>query len=409
MRPVIDKVSKDIQYLQPILKIYEILISTFEAKDPKETAKQKLEFLAYIKPDILKIINPENYSKIGRDIDSLLRQFFIFYANNEIYYIEGLKFFSLFPDLIKQDSFNSIKAFLFYFAYQSKHYTSKEVKELLDQNLLMCQIFDHRTYLDFCMYCFYRGMHFLENRDFYMASYYYCAAVESGIKSSGSYKLLNGFSCQMIRSLCFLKYLTNFDVKNNIFKESRYHNYDEASLIDHQDVSLCLSFIKKDDNNSGNFRAFCLENDENIKKCSLLGLKKLAEEEIIFKTIKNNLKIFKRIKLPKLATLTQLDYNEILTVLKKKVLQGELNIKYDQSEEIIEIFDLEPGLKERVEKTKELYERVLKGNKNLFMNLKTRKMNKMAEKEAKMIINIPGAENFVYGDMGDSPMEEDDD
>ncbi len=95
--------------------------------------------------------------------------------------------------------------------------------------------------------------------------------------------------------------------------------------------------------------------------------------------------------------------------MKKKVLQGELNIKYDQSEEIIEIFDLEPGLKERVEKTKELYERVLKGNKNLFMNLKTRKMNKMAEKEAKMIINIPGAENFVYGDMGDSPMEEDDD
>ena len=43
------------------------------------------------------------------------------------------------------------------------------------------------------------------------------------------------------------------------------------------------------------------------------------------------------------------------------------------------------------------------------MDILSRIMNKMAEKEAKMIINIPGAENFVYGDMGDSPMEEDDD
>ena len=368
---MIDKVAKEIQYLQVIMNIYALILQT---KEFKET-KQKLEFLALLKKDLDKIINPDNYTKISLEINQVLRQYFLFYAEHEEYYNEGLKFFSLFPEITKQEMFNSIKAFLFYFAYQTKHYTSKPVKDLLEQNLLMSQIFEHQTYLDFCMYCFYRGMYFLENRDFFMASYYYCAAVESGIKSGNSGKLLNGFSCQMIRSLCFLRFLTKFDVKNKLFKESRYRAFDDTSFIDYQDVGLCLNYIKKDSDDIKSFNQFVKENEENIKNCSLLGLKKLAEEENYFKTIKDKLKVYKRIKLPALSSAIQLDYNELKKVLKKKVLQGELNIKYDESEEIIEIFDLDPCLKERVEKTKNLYQKIIEGSKNMFTDLKIRKMN----------------------------------
>ena len=401
---------KEIPYLQVILSIYDIYISTKEFKDPKDAEKQKLQLLENIKKDILKIITPENYSKLHEEINQVLRHYFLFYANHEEYYIEGLKFFSLFSEITKQESFNSIKAFVFYFAYQSKYYSSKIIKELLEQNLIMSQIYDHRTYLDFCMYCFYRGMYFLENKDFYMTCYYYCAAVESGLKGYNNDKLLNGFSCQMIRSLCFLRYLTKFDVKSKLFKESRYHSFDDSLMIDHQDISLCLNFIRKENFDYNTFKAFVKEDEENIKKCSLLGLKNLAEEEIIFNIIKDNLKIYKKIKLLKLEQLTQLRYNDIKKVLKKKVLIGEINIKYDESEDIIEIFDIDPGLKERVEKTKALYQKIIEGNKNLFTDLKIRKMNKIAEKDNNMIINIAGAGNYILsGDMDDVHMEEEDD
>ena len=188
--------------------------------------------------------------------------------------------------------------------------------------------------------------------------------------------------------------------------------FDDSMFIDHQDFALCLNYIKKDTDDYNTFRQFIKENEENIKNCSLLGLKNLAEEEIIFKIIKDNLKVYKRIKLPKLSSATQLDYNDIKKVLKKKVLQGEINIKYDESEEIIEIFDLDPGLKERVEKTKNLYQKIIEGSKNMFTDLKMRKLNKIAEKEAKMIINMPGGQAVPFeigGDIDDAPMEEDDD
>ena len=62
---------------------------------------------------------------------------------------------------------------------------------------------------------------------------------------------------------------------------------------------------------------------------------------------------------------------------KKKVLQGEINIKYDESQDIVEVFDLDPGLKERVEKTKIFYEKIIEGNKNMFLNMKNIKLDEL--------------------------------
>ena len=92
--------------------------------------KQKLEFLDSFKLSLLQMITLKSYDEISKEVSTLLRQFFEFYASNDEYLIEGLKFFSLFPDIIKLEEFNSIKAFLFYFAYQTKRYCSKEVQIL---------------------------------------------------------------------------------------------------------------------------------------------------------------------------------------------------------------------------------------------------------------------------------------
>ena len=374
-----------------LIKIYTILIGIKE--NSFKDSKQKLEFFASFRPELLKIITPENYEKNRREINALIRNLFTFYAANEEYNIEGFKFFSLFPEITKQDKFNSFKAFLFYFAYITKTYNTKEVKEILEQSLINATIVDNKTYLDFCMYCYYRGLYYLEKMDFYMATYYYCVAIQGGIKSKlNSAKYFNNFNTQMIQ-------------------------FDESSAIDHQDVACCLSFINKEKDDLKVFKEFCRENDENIKKCHLLGLKKAAEEEIIFRIIKDVLKIYKKIKMTKIASLKQLEVSDIMRVLKKKVMEGELNIKYDESEDIIEVYDLDPGLKEKVKKTTDLYEKIIEGHKNMFTTLKVKKMDQLSGKtkdmtENDIIINMGATDIRIPGmdEMNDydEHMDEDD-
>ena len=361
------------------------------------------------------MITPDNYENIYKEASTLLRQFFEFYATYSEYHIEGLKFFSMFPEMIKQEEFNSIKAFLFYFAYQTKRYCSKEVQVLLGQNLINATILDNKTYLDFCMYCFYRGIYCLEKKDFYMTSYYYTTAIEIGLKkNANNAKLINGFTLQILRSLCFLRYLTNFQIKESLYRESRLHQFDDNTLIDHQDFAFCFEFLTKEKDDLKSFKEFVIEEDNNIKKCNLQGLKAAAEEEIIFKILKDILKIYKRIKMTKIATIKQLEVSDIMKVLKKKVLEGEINVKYDESEDIIETFDIDPGLKERVKKTTDLYQKIIEGNKNMFNNLKAKKTAQLSGKSNKIdtaatnIMNdFPGYERMDYNDEDMIPEDDD--
>jgi len=393
------------------LQIYGELIDIKENtyKDPK---KDKLEFLMSFKAELLRMITPDKFDVFEREISNLLRKFFVFYATYEEYHIEGLKFFSLFPEIIKREQFNSIKAFLFYFAYQIKRYNSKEVKEILSQSLISANIITNKTYLDFCMYCFYRGMLYLENKDFYMASYYYCTAVVSGFKSNiNNAKLVNGFTGQMIRSLCFLKYLTNFSIKGAIYRETRYQKYDDFELIDHQDIPYCLNFLNKEKDDLKDFKDFVKEEEQNIKNCSLEGLKRAAEDEIIFAILKNLLKVYKKIKMTKIAQEKQLEVKDIMRVLKRKVLEGEIIIKYDEADDVIETFDVDPGLKEKVKKTSQLYEKIIEGNKNMFVNLKKRKMDqlsgKLSEKEKELLMAANGGMEDDDFDVVHLDMDED--
>ena len=125
--------------------------------------------------------------------------------------------------------------------------------------------------------------------------------------------------------------------------------------------------------------------------------------------IKEKLKIYKRTTIAKLSTFTQLDYDVIMRILKKKVLEGEINIKYDESQDIIEVYDTDPGIKEKVEKTKQLYEKIIEGNKNLFIDKKNQKLDALSGKEKGKEIDITDMdiENQGY-DPRFARMEEED-
>ena len=275
--------------------------------------------------------------------------------------------------------FNSIKAFLFYFAYQTKKYNFPEVKELLGQQLLNASINDGKIYLEFCMYCFYKGLYYIEKKNFFMASYLYTIPVSMGLK--GNYedcKVLNNFSIQMIKSLCFLKSLSDFDIKGFLVKESRMYANHDILTIKYEDINECLNYIINDSSSIKNLQTLVKSYKEFAENNKLRGLKKEAEEALILKTLKETLSLYKKIKMTKLSQKTQIDFNDLMRVVKKKVMSGEINIKYDEATDVVEVFDADPGIKERVEKTKELYKNIIEGNKNVFINLKDRRIKELS-------------------------------
>ena len=364
------------------------------------------------KDDLFKLIKLDVFNKVPDEPLDVLRHFFKFFAEQNDSFIEGLKFFSQFPSFINTQKFNSIKAFLFYFAYQTKKYSSLQVKELLKQELLNANITDPRVYVEFCMYCFYRGLYYIEKRDFYMAAYLYCAAVSMGLKGNPEdCKVLNNFSIQMIRSLCFLKSLTDFNIKANLFREGRMmYNEDELSLIKTEDIHHFIKYIKSDKEDLSSFNSFVKENKDMINNYKLNGLKKEAEEALIFKIIKENLILYKKIKIKKLSERSKVPENEIMMVIRKKVMSGEINVKYDDVNEVIEVFDVDPGLKERVQRTKELYKKIIDANKNLFITLRDKKMDefdrKKYSKEEEEIMNRRHEPATLYEDFQEMDIDE---
>lgn len=313
---------------------------------------------------------------------------FQFYGKFEDYLILGLTFFQSFPDLYKSQKFDFLKAYLFYFAYRTKRFGSPLVKELLAQEYLNATINDSGEYLDFSMYCFYKGLYYIEKRNFFIATYLYCTAVEMGINNdSERITVFNEFTIQMIRSLCFLKVLSDFDINSHLFKKSRFNNFKEN--VNYDDIDECFSFLNNETINLEKFISFVNSNKEIYINNKLNGLKKEAEEMLILKKIRDSLKLYKKIKLTKLSQSTKIDFNYLLKVIKKKCLSGELNVKYDEETDIIEVYDIDPGMKERVKKTQEMYKDIIEANKNNFISLRDKKL---------LDLHIEGRNNIIMSD-----------
>ena len=362
--------------------------------------------------DLIHLITIDLFNKFPDEPLDILRHYFKFYASHDDLLIEGLKFFSLFENMIKTLKFNSLKAFLFYFAYQTKKYNFPLVKELLGQELLSANILDPQVYLEFCMYCFYKGLYYIEKKNYFMGSYLYCVAVSMGIsKNVEDCKIFNTFSLQMLRSLCFLKSLTDFDIKNNLVKNNmriQMHNENGLLLIKDEDINTCLNYILKENNDLDRFYTFVKSNKDLINNNKLKGLKNEAEEALMLMKVKDTLCLYKKIKMGKLSEKCKIDFNDLMKVMKKKVMSGEINIKYDEATDEVEVFDVDPGLKERVQKTKELYRKIIEGNKNLFITLRDRKIeeisgNKFTKEEIELLNTRHIEENMAedYMDMVD--------
>ena len=49
-------------------------------------------------------------------------------------------------------------------------------------------------------------------------------------------------------------------------------------------------------------------------------------------------------------------------------------MKYDEENDIIEVFDVDPGMNERMKKTQELYKNLIEASKSNFISLRDKKL-----------------------------------
>lgn len=342
-----------------------------------KTGLDRLKVLRDFKDDLVYLITYDIFDKYDICLD-ILRDYFEFYAiNADILLEEGIAIFSSFKDFIKNQKFNSLKTFLFYLAYQAKKFGSPMVKELLSQELLSAEITDPKVYLDFCMYCFFKGLYYIEKKNYFLATYLFCTPVKMGLNNYLDFiYVFNEYTMQMIRALCFLKALTDFDITNYLFKEKSKFLHSEEK-IKYEDIDNCLAFLRKEKIDYDNFSNFIKMNKELYQDYKLIGLKNEAKEKLILIKIKENLKYYKKIKLAKLAQKTNIEFNLLIKTIKKKCISGELNVKYDEENDVLEVFDIDPGMKENVKKTQDLYKSIIEGNKNYFINLRDKKLNEL--------------------------------
>jgi hypothetical protein len=241
-----------------------------------------------------------------------------------------------------------------------------------------------------------------------MATYLYCTAVKIGLNNqSDGLIVINEYSLQMIRALCFLKLISDFNVNEFLFKGTRYmKNYETKTGM--EDIDICLSFIRKENIDLETFEKFLKIYKEAYQAYKLIGLKNLAKDMIMLRIIRENLKIYKKIKLTKLAAINSIKYNNLLKVIKKKCMEGELNVKYDEESDVIEVFDLDQGLKENVKKTQELYKTIIEGNKDYFLTLRDNKLKELNNegKQGLIINNQIILDNDFYDEDDDDDDEQ---
>ena len=354
------------------MEVLYILIENKKYKDKNE----KQDFLISLKPTLLELINQKTITECKEQINLLFKTYFTFFANNDDLLIEGLNFFTSFEDCIKSLKFISLKAFLFYFAFQTNRYTSPAVKELINQQLLIAEINDTNIYIDFCMYCFYKGLYLLSKKNYTMTTYNFVVAVSLGISTKDGSFILNSFNVQMLKYLCFLQFLSDLDISSYLVREK---SGIEAQMrlgeekTGNKEIDIYLDFVKSKNKSYDNFKIFCKQIENDIKNYKLTGLKDAAEEEIIFKKVKEYLSMFKKVKLSKVSTAIKIDFPLCLNILKKKVIEGKINIKYDEIEDIVEVFDIDQGTQESFDNNKELYKQLINANKNFFVCIKQKK------------------------------------
>ena len=302
-------------------------------------------------------------------------------------YVDGKKFFlqllTKFPNKLK---FHPFQSYILFFSYLSKNY--EKIDDLLNQFIIITEHKDYSIALDFSMFAFYKGEILLNKEKFIHASLSFGYVINIQ-KNKENY--IDLFQIESIKRICLLiQILPNefSDVFNKILERFK-------TLKGFKELNPYLTLTKNQ------FENFILINKENLKKSNILGFSNVVLKEIRFKQIQNILRKYKRIKLSKLTSLCGIDYPTVKYILEYYVSKNKINVKFDEIDDIIEVFEAET--KCSLEEIQEYYKYLNQISIELY------NYDKMKIKEIKKINQLSEHEKLKYLKNREDRLNDEDD
>jgi hypothetical protein len=303
-------------------------------------------------------------------------------------YEDGKKFFlqllTKFPNKLK---FHPFQSYILFFSYLSKNY--EKIDDLLNQFIIITEHKDYSIALDFSMFAFYKGEILLNKEKFIHASLSFGYNVINIQKNKENY--IDLFQIESIKRICLLiQILPNefSDVFNKILERFK-------TLKGFKELNPYLTLTKNQ------FENFILINKENLKKSNILGFSNVVLKEIRFKQIQNILRKYKRIKLSKLTSLCGIDYPTVKYILEYYVSKNKINVKFDEIDDIIEVFEAET--KCSLEEIQEYYKYLNQISIELY------NYDKLKIKEIKKINQLSEHEKLKYLKNREDRLNDEDD
>ncbi len=371
--------------------IYGLLTFEIYLSSPKKIEDEKFDRYLKISANLLK---KEFWKKFPEELSNLFRKYFQFFADKKKY-IEGKKYFLQFKQMLPKIGFHPFKGYILFFSYLSKDYS--EIDDILYQIMISANFVSRMQSLDFSLYSFYKGEILLNRKNFILASlsFSYCVVHILNNKET----IIDQFQIESIKRLCLLNDLLPKDIENSINKIlSRFQKIkglkELTNYLEYND--------KKEKNNYKLLEDFIRSNKKELKENNILGLAKIALKELKFKYIQNYLRKYKRIKMSKLSNITEIEYPILKNILEWYVCNDKINIKFNESDDIIDVYDV--GTKENLEEIKIYYQYLNQVSYELYFYDKQRmaylkKITSLSpDEKEKMIQEMSQTTDDIYQD-----------
>ena len=350
----------------------------------------------------------EEFLEAGKNLnyyegnDNILIFFQVYYEVYEFFFLkyffklklyeEGKNYFlNLLNQFSNQLKFHQFHSYVLFFSYLSKNY--EKIDNLLNQFMIITNFKERKLSLNFSMFAFYKGELLLNQEKFIHAAFSFGYNLITVLNNKEKY--IDLFQIESIKRICLLIQILPkefSDLFTNLLGKFK-------KLGGFKELNPYLTL----DNNA--FENFIILSKQDLKQSHIYGLSKIVLKEIRFKQIQNILKKYKRITLSKVTSLCGIEYPIVKGILEYYVSKNKINVKFDESEDIIEVIDAETNYS--LEELQEYYKYLNQICFELY------NYDKMRIKEIKMINQLSHEQKLLrYNNMNEDRLSdelEDDD
>lgn len=312
--------------------------------------KYKKEFLEniheYIKPELFKLKNDE--------ISAILRYVFNDLAKNKMY-DKGYNFFIKFKNMSKPTEYYNFKAYILYFSHCIHKFD--EIEEILyDFANFKSDISTIDEHRDYNLYLYYKGLIHLDLKEYNFAAFSFLKLCMSNTKNQ--IVLIDTAQVHgliyLLLVLPFLDSYMNANIASSI-SDFRYYQQNKSTSKEYQLLELAS---KNCNILYESLNQYIIENEITLKANNQYGFAKYSLLESATKIMISNLKKFKRITLSKLAKLSNIPIDVIQVALKNSVLNGKIEIRYDEEKDIIDVINVNLNAQEKMKELKNYYQKL---------------------------------------------------